>query len=467
MKLKKTFLSLLFCASTFTAIQADVLHNSMPQPLGGEASGLGGAYTALSEEGSGVFYNPAMFVNPDGRSLDLSLKSVSLENQDQTQLIRSLRADPSFIAVQGQSTGNYAGFLMNDSTESNSKLTLEDDPVASSYKNGIQAEQDLIRVAQAKFLGFTYSHPVSEAVVLGVGITYWDVELQESSDSHFTYTNRVVDGANTLTFDGSSSRTFLRSAVGSGVQLKTGIKYRGEGWSLGATLAPEASLSYKAKSVYRYRAGLHLLSATAGHCTISGTGTIPDACADEFRTASQSLESSYSEKLPNQLGFGLALFEDNWKVSADILYSGAVEYAVPALNITEVSAADGFLNVGLNESEYISRKKSVLRWSLGGRTQLNEWSDYTFSMLIGTYSDPGSREFDEGSLGLQQGLQNVDYSGTTLGIMFSTPSYQNYFGGIQTNGKGQRVVTEPSAGYSIEDFNLTRTNFIYSAGVFF
>lgn len=463
MMIKQVMAAPLVWACLSLGVQADVLHNTMPQPFGGEASGMAGAYTALSEEGSGVFYNPAMFANPEGLSLDLSLKSVSLEQQEQSQLIRSLRADPSFVAVQGREIGNYAGFLLNDSSESNVKTTLADDPVSSSYRTGIQAEQDQIRVAQAKFLGFTYSYPLSESLVLGAGFTYWDVEVQQSSDSHFTYTNRLDNGSNTVTFEGSSSRTFMRSAVGSGIQLRSGLKYRGNNWSLGATLTPETSLSYASKTVYRYRAGLHLLSASPTNlCTTS-----PTVCADEFRTASQSREADYAEKLPSQLGLGVAVGPGSWQVSADVLYQSAVAYEVPTLDITETEASDGFLSVDLSESAYTSKKKSVLRWSLGGRTQLAEWSTSTLSVLLGMYADPGSREFDKLQLGLQQGLQNVDYSGTTLGVMQATSGYQHYIGAILTRGKGQRVVSQPGSGYALEDFRMSRTNFIYSAGVLF
>ena len=51
--------------------RADLIYNSQPQPYGGEALGYGGAYTALSNESSGLFYNPAMKPQPDGLSLGL------------------------------------------------------------------------------------------------------------------------------------------------------------------------------------------------------------------------------------------------------------------------------------------------------------------------------------------------------------------------------------------------------------
>ena len=56
--------------------RADLIYNSQPQPYGGEALGYGGAYTALSNESSGLFYNPAMKPQPDGLSLGLYLRSV-------------------------------------------------------------------------------------------------------------------------------------------------------------------------------------------------------------------------------------------------------------------------------------------------------------------------------------------------------------------------------------------------------
>ena len=64
---------------------ADLIYNSQPQPYGGEALGYGEAYGTFNES-SGLFYNPTMKPQPDGLSLDLSLRSVGIVRRGQSEL---------------------------------------------------------------------------------------------------------------------------------------------------------------------------------------------------------------------------------------------------------------------------------------------------------------------------------------------------------------------------------------------
>ena len=115
--------------------RADLIYNSQPQPYGGEALGYGGAYTALSNESSGLFYNPAMKPQPDGLSLDLSLRSVA----------SSAEASPNWSAPFGPSPplspsrglwGNYAGYLYNESSENSVSKSLPDEDYGNTKLRG-------------------------------------------------------------------------------------------------------------------------------------------------------------------------------------------------------------------------------------------------------------------------------------------------------------------------------------------
>ena len=93
----------------------------------------------------------------------------------------------------------------------------------------------------------TFSYPINENLVSGFGLVYWDADVQQGSDAHYTYTNELSGNGQTFSYSGASTRTFLRTALGSGFQLRTGLKWVTGPLKVGASLSVPGSISYKAK----------------------------------------------------------------------------------------------------------------------------------------------------------------------------------------------------------------------------
>ena len=446
--------------------RADLIYNSQPQPYGGEALGYGGAYTALSNESSGLFYNPAMKPQPDGLSLDLSLRSVGIVRRGQSELVRTLRAEPSFVALQGPFWGNYAGYLYNESSESSFSKSIPDEDHGNTKLKGIHSEVNQLNLTQASFLGMTFSYPINENLVSGFGLVYWDADVQQGSDAHYTYTNELSGNGQTFSYSGASTRTFLRTALGSGFQLRTGLKWVTGPLKVGASLSMPGSISYKAKTIYRYNAGLHF-NGNKNTSPCNDNVTMAMICSDEFRSSSQTRISDYSENLPLSLSLGVAWESRFWSVSTDIEYRGSTNYKVSGLNLSESVASDGFLDVDLASSSYQANKKSVLRLGLGGKLKFAEDEIRRFFLFLGWYQDPSSRVFDKERLSQQLGAEKIDFSGTSFGVLHQSEGFIHFFGVVAVRGDGTRVIAKPGLGYETTSFSISRNNAVYSAGITF
>ena len=154
------------------------------------------------------------------------------------------------------------------------------------------------------------------------------------------------------------------------------------------------SISYKAKTIYRYNAGLHF-NGNKNTSPCNDNVTMAMICSDEFRSSSQTRISDYSENLPLSLSLGVAWESRFWSVSTDIEYRGSTNYQVSGLNLSESVASDGFLDVDLASSSYQAKKKSVLRLGLGGKLKFAEDEIRRFFLFLGWYQDPSCRVFDK------------------------------------------------------------------------
>ena len=85
---------------------------------------------------------------------------------------------------------------------------------------------------------------------------------------------------------------------------------------VGASLSMPGSISYKAKTIYRYNAGLHF-NGNKNTSPCNDNVTMAMICSDEFRSSSQTRISDYSEKLPLSLSLGVAWESRFWSVSTD------------------------------------------------------------------------------------------------------------------------------------------------------
>ncbi|MFW6366882.1 MAG: OmpP1/FadL family transporter, partial [Spirochaetota bacterium] len=171
--MKKTLIltMIMYCGSLFAEGLSTSNFNYMNDMVGGRASGMGGAYTAISDDPAGLYYNPAGSVFAPDNQLSLSVNSYK---QKQSRFKKVIGKDdyvqdvssfyPSFFGVV-QSFGNIKiGFsfvnLNNEILDQDSyfnDLTISDNPATFTMNYNITENTLLAGPSISTFITDTVS----------------------------------------------------------------------------------------------------------------------------------------------------------------------------------------------------------------------------------------------------------------------------------------------------------------------
>ncbi|MGK5091776.1 hypothetical protein WDW89_07125 [Deltaproteobacteria bacterium TL4] len=236
---------------------------------------------------------------------------------------------------------------------------------------------------------------------------------------------------------------------------------------MGVTLALEGTIDYAHKVVYRYNTGVHYIGTPQEECLGLGDPQDLRDCmeirADEFRTSSASVESSYQEKLPMVLGLGFAWTWNRLWLSLDLEIASEVTYPVKTLGVNEVLQDDGSFLVELEAGEYTGKKIVVVRPSVGMKVQIWKSENIQIALLAGYYNNPTSREFDEKNMSKQIGARAVNYTGTTLGVALDNASGKKFIGIMSVTGDGETLVDGAEQGYEKTTFQFTEMTIVLTS----
>lgn len=296
--------------------QADEFHFSNLL-VGERPSGLGGAYTALSDDHTGMVYNPAGIAFADaGREVaSINLFAGTSVTYDQ------VFGNKGWTRSSGELVPGFFGGLFELSEDSMAGYVL-------SVRDSLSEDQDQVFkevTATNAALDPNGSGTFSEVRVnsninyrwYDAGFSYakklndgwsWGVSLLGHYRTHdVSFNQRILDydtddtRPNTQTNDASASVFSSREWTEYGFRPRFGIRWAGEKHSFGATLANTVVLSRD----YRYQSAFDLISPT-----VNGS-------EDTLHTSSQK------QKFPLELKIGGAFqMTPALKLIADVSYFG-------------------------------------------------------------------------------------------------------------------------------------------------
>jgi hypothetical protein len=381
---------------------------------GGRASLLGGAYTALSDDPSGAWYNPAGISHAKKNEISLSGNAWRTATTTYKEAVNgehfieeSSSIYPSFIG----STVRWKSLTFGWSYVTLDARNVNQDHRFTNISEAANAANTYTRTNQESSAwqnaGGSIALALSKNFSLGASV-YWYRRTIESS----THQMSQLNGGGLQVLD------FKYQTTNEGISPVVGIVVRGDFMSAGVSLRAPQALSD------------HTTYSSDTVTWIPNEDTAPNVSSTEGKLR------ILDEPNPQTLQLGWAWFPSkNFLVSIDILQHGAVDYgdATPDLH-------------------------STTNWSLG--------TEITFDPLlfrIGAFSNnsmyrqPTSTKTDQPAW--------VDFIGFSGGIGFQEKERESMLGVVHQQGQGKAQIITGSA--TIQDVEASSTTWLLSSRLFF
>ncbi len=347
------------------ALHADFFNNRNVL-LGERAALMGGAYTALSEDVSGAFYNPAGLAFMDSSAL--SLNASLYRYQDATLKIRQTTPPQFELNHRNKSLlflpSSFGGALkLNNSTLAFTIFQIDRFNVSSlgyvDYPPADRLTAKLELDSTSYLMGPSFNYRFSNSFSAGVSCFY------HYSSAEYTFAQELPGNfaSNALVVTKSNGITGVFGARAAfSPELKLGIMYGTE--------------------------TIHI----SGDNTFSYTNT-------QFPAANIVTEKDGDVRLPHRTAFGIAFDRPKtFTVSLDVIYYFRMEYSAPY----EIAATENFAN---NKH----KERSHFDFSLGSELYMTE----SFALRAGLYTNSSGAT-------MQNGQSKVNHYGGTLGGAINT-----------------------------------------------
>lgn len=374
--------------------------------IGERASGLGGTFTAISDDPSGVYYNPAGLIYAFENYLSgsantfVSTKSVSKDVLGgQPYTISSSGMSPTFFGFsQSLGKGKFGFAVITPDAES-----INQDDRITGLSTGPDTpdsfSRKFFRTDTTYLFGPAYALSVGPRTSLGISLLGF-ARLDRSIDNQFV--RFAPDTTGKYFFQNASmDREFY------GIVPKLGVQHM---WSdrlaLGATLSKRVLIS--SSSVIR---GSRTKSDPITGLPVADPG---GAFSEEIETLEEKTKPTIQSPWVGTLG-------GTWFFDKSLLFSGELNYH---------SADSSFTDYRLTPT---------LNWSVGTEWFLSE----QFALRLGVYTNHANTpEIDPAT---SDQPDHVDMMGYSIGISFLKPGSSFTLGASYANGtgKGQAVAGTP------------------------
>lgn len=389
-------LVLLFSSNAFSDMEhyKDVL-------IGGRAATMGGAYTGVSDDASGSFYNPAGLNFANMSSFSGSANTYTINKTKYQKAIGDRDWDrdssnlmPNFFGVVQKGKDSAFGFsyaVVNSKIEHQDQIYEYISEVSNPlnvYALNIHSEDNTYHI------GPSYSKKFSDEFTFGATLYYHYRVYRRAQSQLLRYS------------DGTDESTYLNTLKKEkGFMPKLGVMWTPKDkWSMGATLAHTQVIA----------------SITDNQQNKKNKG------ASTFQFGQNA--DTVKRKMPYELSIGTAYFPSPY-----VLYSFDVDYYLP----TDGSQVD------------------VINFSMGSEYFLNE----TNAIRGGVYTNRSNSK--QPSKNTVAPLEKIHYYGATVGYTMYSKSSAITLGTIYSTGEGDAQIYTGSS--AIKKYESTSYRFIIAA----
>jgi len=405
-------LVMLFCVST---TQADENHYNNIL-IGDRAAGMGGAYTAVSDDPSGLFYNPAGIVYSIGSNISGSMNAL---HQTSTTYKGALGGSYNWTRKSSVLFPNYFGVFMPfgkgkigfsyavlDSILEDQDQTFKNipgtSPAVSTFTINFNNQDTTYNV------GPSYAFEISDSLSAGATL-YAHIRTQERINNEITYVLSDTDYEWTNQYFHTEE---------SGLRPVFGLMW---------TPMDKLSVGVTLSKTYIYSSSTEIQSSCKGASSVTYAAT--SLCQSGALNRSD-YKTDKKKEHPLQLHTGLAYFPNN-----RLLLSGDLSY------------------YGATNTSLVAARSSVLNFALGAEYYLNS----TWALRGGLYSNNANtpRLRTTGVSGIQP--EHVDMYGLSLSLSQFQRNSSLTFGlsYMYGSGKAQLFSPDTSGNAGLNDVNIS------------
>lgn len=363
--------------------------------IGDQASGMGGAATAMGYDSSACsWYNPATCALIKGKSLSAAVgiykKYDTMFGENQDIFKAGLRVNQGFFQALPSSTGSIVHFddFLPDHTFALSILTPEYDIFKGDLNDSNSSKTTLTMQDESLWVGPSISKKISTNESLGLSVYY----------TARSYSKSLTD------------RTFLSST-----QTKI---YQEEKFLTQNSVVAILGYHYTYDENWKYGFSVRLPCLH-----VAGSGTYFDTTLDSGTTVSTNSYAAVNSRahIPAKYTFGVAYEEDTrGALTLDVSY-----YAPDSYYDFEIT------NPGV--AEYIEHR-AIINVSGGMDIQLRDWLRFRLGGFTNFSSHP-----DPDKTKVRGQGDHVDQLGWAANLSMKSGPINYTFGGYYTGGRGRTV----------------------------
>ena len=392
-------------------------------PLGGRAVGLGGAYTALADDPSGIFYNPAGLVDQRRHTMQVSTNLYGLEVADSffNAVDRVADLDTVFTELNViPSSAAFAGVLQDD--EEGTPLTSYGLGVfvPSNRSLNVQTSSE-VADANSSCDTVSYSRSLSDRTFLVGGALARRLDSVWSTGVSFNMAYRALREREDVACSAGSNRfstalTNVNLAVAA-LFATFGLKARlGDRWRFGAMLSTPSIRVFDVASV-AVRRGSAL-----------GGDTAPEFFTRELTNL--AADTKFSPRIRVGAAY---LIPDTATFTLDVAFNAGTRY-----DLFSLPADEGAVGAAITTARRIDRNP-VVNLSGGGEVFLTE----RFSIAAGLFTNFSTAPSIGGPVGASfdgDRLPKIHAGGGSLVLGFTTEHALTRVGATMSYGEGSDVV---------------------------
>ncbi len=397
--------------------------------IGDRALGLGGAYTAISDDSSGIFYNPAGLAYALSNDISGSANALywrktvyknALGGQDFVE--RSQGSVPSFFGGLQKLDHIAKGLVFGFGMYSTDNEQKDQDDLYTDFSYGGSQIHRFHRTVQLRaasnYFGGGVGYRISSNFAIGFGLKYIMIdeltqEYQDIEQNQQMCT--AVDADNKCTASTTVAKNYSQnirqSLSASGFQPVLGFQYAVDRIALGLTIKKGLLTSDDFEMASEGRSTLTTLDATTGKPT-----TTPASYSKSISPYTSAEQKKYKVlgELPTSARLGIAWFASpRFLWTTDVMYYGAVK------------SSDDSVYARLYDRE------SVINIASGAEFYTTPNLPIRFAWFQNNDSRPEVKSDKSGQ------LDHIDYNGFSLFLGWVQPNSQVSVGSIYQVGDGK------------------------------